>query len=313
MIHTLMESKNTHTNELPPHPFLALGTWAMGGEAPWGYGPCPEDTAHEAITEALALGCRHFDTAALFGDGAVERLLGSLLPPDAQITTRVGCRLENDHPVADFSPDHLLKQVADSAKRLGRTKIDRVLLHTPSPGALRDRHAMDALISLRESGMVAAVGASVFEPDEAALAIDRGADWVCIPYNPINRKAETSLFSAARAAGCKVQVREVLHNGRLTDHPRNMATVSQFDVRREWPEFLYQRLQMAADTIRQTVPEQTVVSTCIGYALSHPQVDAVVVGCRTPKQVRAAFSKTLPLDQEQRQRLENALYGRVSG
>ena len=305
-----MESKNTHTGGPAPttRPELALGTWALAGEAPWGYGPCPPKTARDAITEALGLGCRHFDTAALFGDGAVEILLAELLPPDARITTRVGCRVENDLPVADFSPGHMIDQVATSAKRLGRTRIDRVLLHTPSTGALRDRHAMDALIFLRDAGVVGAVGASVFEPDEAVLAIERGADWVCIPYNPINRKAETSLFATARAAGCKVQVREVLHNGRLTDRPRDMATVSQFDVRREWPEFLYQRLQMAADTIRQSVPQQTVVKTCIGYALSHPDVDSVVVGCRTPEQVRAAFSKTLPLDQEQRQRLEETLY-----
>ena len=290
------------------HPNLIIGTWALAGEAPWGYGPCDPNTAEETLNAALDMGVTGFDTAPLFGDGAVQRMIGRVLAERAAtvaITTRVGCRMENNHPLADFSPDHLRRQAEALAER---HPVQKLLLHTPPIGALRHGEAMAVLRQLKADGVAIEVGASVFEPEEGHIAIDSGVDWVCIPYNPVNRKAEATLFEAARRAGARVQVREVLHNGFLVDARRSSDGITRFDVRREWPDYLKDRLDKAANRIRSTLPDRPVVHSVTGYALSHPMVDAVVVGCRTARQV-AALAGCVALTETERDRLNHVLYG----
>ncbi|MFQ5508956.1 MAG: aldo/keto reductase [Leptospirillia bacterium] len=294
----------THTGCFP-----ALGTWALAGAAPWGYGPVTPRQAVETLDTTLELGCRDFDTAAMFGDGAVEVFLGQRLAgrSDVSVTTRVGVRSRNHHPLADFEPDGLREQVEASAERLMRVP-DAVLLHTPPTGVLRHGQAIRALQRVRDAGLTRAIGASVFEPEEALMALATGVDWVCIPYNPLNRKAEFALFEAAARAGARVQVREVLHNGLLTDRPRDIGAVSPFDVRREWPPYLLERLAMARDTIRKTLEDRSVVASCMGYALGNEAISRVVAGCRGAQQVRDVFETPTPLSGAERQRLEEALY-----
>lgn len=300
------------TPDPPSLPVLALGTWALGGEGPWGYGPCDAALARETIQAALSLGCRHFDTAALFGDGAVERLLGETVSEDTEVITRVGCRMHNGHPVADFTPEHVRRAVEESARRLRRVP-DVVLLHTPPISVLRAGKALDALLTARDAGACRAAGVSVFEPEEALLALARGIDRVCIPYNPANRKAEAELFPAARARRVRVQAREVLHNGRLTDHPRPPEDFAPFDVRKGWPPFLLKRLEIVRNILRQALPEMNLVQACVGYALGHPAVSAVSVGCRGAGQVRAVWARPIPLPPELRERVDTALYADSGG
>ncbi len=295
------------------NPNLLIGTWAMGGEAPWGYGPCDEQTAEAALNHALEQGINAIDTAPLFGDGAVERLIGKVLaarPDTTRLVTRVGCRMAHNHPLADFASDHLRTQARMSVERL-QQPVQTLLLHTPPIGVLRHGQAMHTLQQLKAEGIAATVGASVFEPEEGLIAIDSGADWVCIPYNAANRKAE-ALFSAARKAGVRVQVREVLHNGFLVDARRADQSITRFDVRREWPDALKTRLDTVAARIHSALPDRSVVHSAVGYALSHPAVDAVAVGCRTAEQV-AALAGCIGLTRTERHRLNTALYGDGQG
>jgi D-threo-aldose 1-dehydrogenase len=293
---------------------LALGTWALAGDAGWGYGPCDPATARETIAAALAAGCRRFDTAALFGGGAVESLLGEMLEgrDDLCVTTRVGCRLEAGRAVPDFAPDALPAQVEQSARRLRRSGLDTVLLHLPAPAVLRDGRALAELLALRAAGLVREVGASVAEPEEALVAIAAGADRVCVPYNPANRKAEARLFEAAVSRGVRVQVREPLHNGRLVDRPRDPADLAPRDVRAPWPDVVLAALAGARDRIAAALPEMppgmSVERAVLGYALGHPAVDRVVVGCRGAAQVAAAFGARA-LSPKERERVNRAVYG----
>jgi len=295
-----------------PPPALALGTWALAGDTPpgaWGYGPCDPDTARRTVRAALAAGCRHFDTAFLFGAGAVESLLGEALAghDDVTITTRIGCRLEDGLPVPDFAPESLGPQVEAAARRLGRVP-DRALLHLPSPAMLRDGRALAALFDLKAAGLAGEIGASVQEPEEALALVAAGVDWVCVPYGPANRKFEARLFPEALARGVRVLAREALHNGRLTDRPRDPATFTPRDVRRPWAPFLLERLEAIRDRLAAALPEMPVEHIALGYALGHPAVAEVAVGCRGGAQVAAAFAAR-PLAPEARERVNAALYG----
>jgi D-threo-aldose 1-dehydrogenase len=289
---------------------LALGTFALADDPPFGYGPCPAATARETIAVALARGCRRFDTAGAFSDGAVERLLAEALAgTDAAVTTRVGFTRHGGRAVPDFTPEGIAAQVAESADRLGGEPLDRVLLYTPSAATLRHGRALAMLLDLKARGSIRAVGASVNEPAEARLAAEAGADWVCVPYNLANRKFERFL-SDAPALGVRVQVREALHNGLLTDHPRPAAALSARDLRKTWPADFRDALAEARARVRTALPDLSITAAALGYALGHPNVAEVVVGCRGAAQVEAAFAAR-PLDPGERERLEAALYLRA--
>lgn len=285
---------------------LALGTWALAGDGPFAYGPCPPAVAADTLRAALAAGCRRFDTAAAFGDGAVERLVGEALRgTGAVVTTRVGFTRRDGRPCPDFSPEGITAQVAASAERLG-TPIDRILLYTPSAATLRHGRALAALLDLKAQGIARAVGVSVGEPAEARLAAAAGVDWICAPYNLANRKFEGFLSEAA-ASGVRVQVREALHNGLLTDRPRPPVALSARDLRRQWPGWFRDALADVRARVRGALPGIGVTAAALGYVLGHPGVAEVVVGCRGGPQVRAAFAAR-PLGPEERERLEAALY-----
>jgi aryl-alcohol dehydrogenase-like predicted oxidoreductase len=286
---------------------LALGTWALAGDEPFAYGPCAPAVARETLRAARAAGCRRFDTASAFADGAVERLLGEALRgAGATVTTRVGFTRPGGRPCPDFSPEGVAAQVAASIERLGRSPIDRVLLYTPAAATLRHGRALAALLDLKARGLAREVGVSVNEPAEARLAAAAGVDWVCVPYNLANRKFE-GFLAEAPASGVRVQVREALHNGLLTDRPRPPATLSPRDLRRQWPAWFRDALEDVRARVRAALPEVGVTAAALGYVLGHPGVAEVVVGCRGARQVRAAFAAR-PLGPAARERLEAALY-----
>jgi aryl-alcohol dehydrogenase-like predicted oxidoreductase len=267
------------------------------------------DTAlEETVRAAIDSGCRMVDTAGMFGDGAVESRLGKLLAdhPDVGVTTRVGVGTRHNHPAADFSPDAILSGCEAAAERLQRPP-ETVLLHTPSTGVLKDRLAMRALRRAFEAGLCGRIGASVFEPEQAQIAIDVGAQVICVPYNPANRQME-SVMDIALRSGVAVQVREVLHNGRLTGAPRDSGSFARHDVRRQWPPAMLDALDAIRVRIGEDCADKGVTGAVIGYALGHPAVERVVVGCRSPEQARAACAAG-PMDAAGRARLESLLYG----
>lgn len=284
-----------------------LGTWPLSGAAPWGYGPCTRAMAVETLETALELGCAGFDTASLFGDGAVEKLLGEVLSgvKDVHLTTRVGCRMENNHPVSRVTPGHIEQDAHEACERLGRVP-DLLLLFTPSPAVLRDGQAVQALNGLKARGVARAIGVSVFEPDEALMAMDGGVDWVCVPYNPANRKMEAVVFAEAAKRGVRVHGRELLHNGLLTDSPRDRTTLHPHDVRREWPLPLWETLHRVRERMAAAMPETGVTRAAIGYGLTHPGITAASVGCRGERQVREALGGAF--SDFPRERINDALY-----
>ncbi|MDH5526756.1 MAG: aldo/keto reductase [Nitrospirota bacterium] len=309
-MHTNCTPETIHPPHAPSR--VALGTWALAGDGPWGYGPVAEGALDDTVRAALDAGCRWVDTAGMFGNGGVESRLGALLAhhPQVAVTTRVGVGTRHNHPAADFSARVVLEGCRVAAQRLTRPP-ETVLLHTPSTGVLKDRIAMRALIEARDAGLCRTIGASVFEPEQAHIAMDVGAQVICVPHNPANRQMEAVMAEAARN-GVIVQVREVLHNGRLTGSPRNPHTFARHDVRRQWPPRMLDALDGIRARIAAACPEYGVTAAVIGYALGRPSVSRVVVGCRSPEQARAAFAAR-PLDAPFRVRLEAALYGPPAG
>jgi 2,5-diketo-D-gluconate reductase A len=124
-----------------------------------GYGvfKVPADDTERAVSEALALGYRHIDTAAIYGneEGVGAAIAASGIPRDELfITTKLwNDRHEGDEPAA---------AIAESLAKLGLEYVDLYLVHWPTPANDNYVDAWQALIAIRDAGLARSIGVSNF-------------------------------------------------------------------------------------------------------------------------------------------------------
>ena len=128
-----MRNQTLHPGRLVSE--LALGTWGLSGD---GYGPVSEAVQDEVIARARAYGITLFETADVYGRGAMEKRLGKMLSADAEvlIVTKVGTDLDSAPTRKRFDAAYLREACQRSGERLERSRIDVVLLHNPSKQTL---------------------------------------------------------------------------------------------------------------------------------------------------------------------------------
>lgn len=165
-------------------PRIGMGCWAIGGQM-WtadgkavGYGRSDDSDALRTVAAALELGIRVFDTAAAYGTGHSETLLGQALKgrDDAIVVTKFGITIDppNRRILGQTrDPARVMAEVEASLRRLNRDRIDLLLLHdnTLSPEAAEGM--FDALSPLQNSGKIAAIGWSTDFPDSVRAMAGR--------------------------------------------------------------------------------------------------------------------------------------------
>lgn len=196
------------------------------GTAQWGSaygvtndrGRLTDDDVASIANMALSRGIRWVDTAAGYGD-AQARL--SQWSADFCITTKV----------SGFNPPEIEAQVRSCLRELGRTSVDACLIHDwDSLNRDTRQGAAARLEALRERGLIARVGVSIYEEAALASAADyfECLDVVQVPANVLDRRLENSrLLDGLASSGTMVQVRSVLLQGilagpskaPLSDHP----------------------------------------------------------------------------------------------
>jgi len=114
----------------------------------------PADT-ERAVSEALELGYRHIDTAAIYGneEGVGAAIAASGIARDELFITT---KLWNDRHDGD-EPN---KAIAESLEKLGLDFVDLYLVHWPTPAADNYVHAWQKLIELRDAGLTRSIGVS---------------------------------------------------------------------------------------------------------------------------------------------------------
>lgn len=129
------------------------------------------DETEEAVAEALAAGYRHVDTATAYGNeegvGRGIRRAG-IDPGEVWVTTKVW--------IDDFEPSRLRRSAEASARRLGRERIDLLLLHWPPPDDAMLGPALEELGRLRSDGLVRELGVSNFPGYMLRHALDLAPD-----------------------------------------------------------------------------------------------------------------------------------------
>jgi aryl-alcohol dehydrogenase-like predicted oxidoreductase len=288
---------------------IGLGTWAIGGGG-WAYawGPQDDQASIQAIHRALDLGINWIDTAAAYGLGHAEEIVGQAVAGLRQrplIATKCG-RSWNDKGqlVPSLKRKVILAEVEASLRRLKLDVIDLYQVHWPEPDADIEE-AWTAIAECVKAGKIRYAGVSNFsvaqlqrvQPIHPVASLQP-------PYSMLARRAEQELLPYCAAQRIGVVAYSPMQKGLLTgkitrDRVRQLPPD---DHRRRDSEFqeplLSANLQLVEDL--QSLASKhgrTVAQLAIAWVLRRPDVTSAIVGARHPSQVEeivGAADWTLP-------------------
>lgn len=283
-------------------PGVRLPRWGVG-TAPLGglYEPVDEEDAQLTLEHAWDRGFRYFDTAPLYGAGQAETMVGKFLRSDALVvSTKCGRSLvRSDEPESiyhsrtgyrarfDFSPAAIRDGVASSLGRLGRDRVDLVLIHDPDDHAEYVPSVVETLTELRTEGLIGAIGLGMNQwqlplqiiqtlPIDVILLAGR---WTLLDQSGL------PLLDAANDNGIPVIAGGVFNSGILAGTGRT----AMYDYSPAAPELSAKVERLRSICLGHDLDLPT---AAIHFAFTHPAVSTVVVGVRSPAEVEAYDAAT---------------------
>jgi len=255
------------------NPQIGLGCVTFGREI-------DEAAAFALLDHAYSRGVRHFDTAAAYGNGASERILGKWLASQNPEGITVASKILPPYDRIDID---------GSLERLGLEQLDLLYLHqwhgsAPAAGA--------ALAKLVQSGKVKNLGASNFTREQLQAAGSRFS-FVQNNHNLAVSDLSDDLRHYCTANGIAIVTYSPLGAGFLTGkHRNNVQTGSRFDVAPGHQSIYFQdvanrRLSRLEATAERTGYSQ--VHLALAWVLHQPGIDTVLVGGRSPAHLDQAF------------------------
>ncbi|MGH1578419.1 aldo/keto reductase [Planktotalea sp.] len=161
---------------------MGMGCWAIGGQfyagsTPHGFPNVDDAESKRAIRATLDAGLRIFDTAAVYGAGHSERLLGETLHdhPDAIIVSKLGTAIDEDarQVLHDETEAHeVIPAIERSLRRLNRDHVDVMLLHLNALPIAKARPIFEQMEVARQAGKLCSYGWSTDFPESAAAMAD---------------------------------------------------------------------------------------------------------------------------------------------
>jgi aryl-alcohol dehydrogenase-like predicted oxidoreductase len=282
---------------------VGLGAWAIGGGGvAWGWGPQDDQASIDAIQHAVRSGVNWVDTAAAYGFGHSEEIVGRAVRglPEAErpfVFTKGGQRWDPHHPLRpaqhNLQPAQIRGGVEASLRRLGVERIDLYQFHWPDDTGTPIEESWGELVRLADEGKIRAIGVSNFDVEllERSEAI-RHVDSLQPPFSLINRAAGGTVIPWAQAHGTGVIVYSPMQSGLLTGRfsSERVAALPEDDWRRSDPEFTPPRIDRnlaLVDALRPIADAHgtSVGSVAIAWTLALPGVTGAIVGARSPEQV----------------------------
>jgi aryl-alcohol dehydrogenase-like predicted oxidoreductase len=282
---------------------VGFGSWATGGGGwAFGWGPQDDDLSIAAINRAIDLGVNWIDTAAIYGLGHSEEVVGRAvraLPADARplIFTKCGLEWDATDPLRAaervFTPHTVRHGIEDSLRRLGSDTVDLFQIHWPDDQGNPVEEAWAEMVKLRDEGKARAIGVSNFGPDLLARCEAIGhVDTLQPPFSLIHRETAEELLPWARAHSTGVLCYSPMGSGILTDTftAGRVAAMAEDDWRRRPPSFnepaLSRNLSLR-DALRPIAARHgaAVAAVAISWVLRWPGVSGAIVGARSPEQV----------------------------
>jgi aryl-alcohol dehydrogenase-like predicted oxidoreductase len=316
-----MQTRRLGTSDLHVTPVI-FGAWAIGG---WMWGGSDEQESIDAIKASIDAGVNTIDTAAIYGMGYSEELVGRAIkgyPRDKVIVaTKCGMRWDSPEgsdpwPQKDNSgkdvtvrknakPESIFKECEDSLRRLGVDHIDLYQIHWPDVST-RPEESLAAMGKLKTQGKVRAIGVSNYDVEW----LRRGMTAAPIhslqpPYSLIQRKIEKDILPYCREHDIGVIVYSPLERGLLAGAVPPEREFPASDHRSKHKFFTVENRKRILAALEKIKPiadghKASYAQTVINWTVNEPGIAGALVGARNAEQAKhnaAAMNFTLSADE----------------
>ncbi len=272
---------------------VGYGAWGIGGSMWLG---AEDQESLRALNRAIDLGVNFIDTAAVYGAGHSERLVGKVVRErDERIVVASKIPPKNfewpartSDPDEAFPADHIRKWTERTLSNLGLDFIDVQQFHVWNDEWVGRGSWHEGIQALRDEGKIRFFGVSIndLQPANAIRLIETGAvDTVQVIYNVFEQAPEDELLAACERNDVGVIARVPFDEGSLTGRLTADSTFPEGDFRNEYfsgersLEKVDARVQAILDDLgisREELPE-----IALRYVLSRPEVSTVIPGMRS--------------------------------
>ena len=227
-------------------PFMAMGTWAIGGGTAWGEND--DKLSVRTIDEAIDCGITWFDTAPVYNLGHSEEVVGKALKGkrhNVLISTKCGLEWDYETPVfhkvmegrnvyRDLSAKGIRKNLEDSLRRLQTDYIDIYYTHwqTPDFALYPLEETVGVLTELKKEGKIRAIGASNVTEDIIKGYCSLGQlDVIQEKYSILDSHIRSELAQVCEENKVSIQAYSPLEQGLLTGKVKADVKLAKGDVR----------------------------------------------------------------------------------
>jgi aryl-alcohol dehydrogenase-like predicted oxidoreductase len=276
---------------------VGFGAWAIGGaDYDWGWGSQDDQDSIATIHHALELGVNWIDTAAQYGFGHSEQVVGRAL---AGLERRPYVFTKGGQPegpgrktIQSLRRDSLLREVHGSLERLGIDAIDLYQIHWPTPDP-EIEEGWTTLAELKEQGLVRHIGVSNFDVGQLrrAQAI-APVETLQPPYSLIDRRVEGEILPFAEREGIGVIVYSPMASGLLSGGMTRdrIEALPANDWRSRNERFREPQLTRNLELVERLKRvaarhDATPGAVAVAWTLRNSAVDGAIAGFRRPDQV----------------------------
>jgi len=276
---------------------VGFGAWALGGAGyDWGWGAQDDDDSIAAIHHALELGINWIDTAAQYGFGHSEEVVGRALEG---LATRPYVFTKGGQPegpgrttVQSLKRDSLRRELEGSLSRLGVPAVDLYQIHWPIPDQ-EIEEGWSTLAELKEEGLVRHIGVSNFSVEQLRrIQQIAPVETLQPPYSLVARDVEDAILPFAEREDIGVIVYSPMGSGLLTGAMtrERIAALPEDDWRKHSERFQEPQLSAHLALVGRLQGMATWLDTtpgaiAVAWTLRNPAVDGAIVGFRRPDQV----------------------------
>jgi aryl-alcohol dehydrogenase-like predicted oxidoreductase len=291
---------------------IGIGAWAMGGgNWEWGWGSQDDSDSLHAIYEGLETGLNWIDTAAAYGLGHSETVVGRAIknmPDRPYIFTKCSLVWDGSGKIShNLQAASIRRELDGSLKRLDVERIDLYQIHWPawqgapetdSPGSIEE--AVSALAEMQCQGKIRYIGVSNFDAQQIkrALAVAPITS-LQPPYSLLARDVENSILPFANNNHMGAIVYSPMYSGLLSGAmtSERVARLPEDDWRKRNPNFqepLLSRNLRLVEVLRSIGKGYGASpgEVAIAWTLRNPAVTAAIVGVRNAQQVRGVRAAT---------------------
>ncbi|NJK91540.1 MAG: aldo/keto reductase [Blastochloris sp.] len=279
---------------------IGLGCWQLGGD----WGEVSDAEALEILRASHEAGVRFLDTAAGYGAGRSERLIGQFLKEQSEavfVATKIGRK--------EASEAHLRTGVENSLQRLGVETLDLIQLHCWTMEHLRQHVVWETLRDLQKEGKIRQFGASVESVEEARFCMaQEGMVSLQIIFNLFRQHPRDEFFAEAQAKGVALIVRVPLASGLLSgkfcaetrfgagDHRNYNKDGAAFHVGETFGGLTFEKGLELVEQLKSLLPgEPPLAALALRWILDHDAVTTVIPGASSIRQAVAnAEASRLP-------------------